>query len=108
MTLKSGETLHVWIDAETFLEAKIEGQPRELDGTLHPVEVYFRDYRRVGGLQIPYILETRVLSVGKTAFGFKDPPVPPERTIIEKVVVNPNLADSRFTKPQIGLASNGK
>jgi hypothetical protein len=36
------------------LEAKIEGQPRRLDGVSHPVEVYFRDYRRVDGLQIPY------------------------------------------------------
>jgi len=29
------------IDAQTFLETKIEGQPRQLDGTYHPSEVYF-------------------------------------------------------------------
>jgi hypothetical protein len=40
LTLKNGEAMHVWIDAETFLEAKIEGTPRRLDGKYHPVEVY--------------------------------------------------------------------
>jgi hypothetical protein len=29
---KSGHTVHVWIDAKTFLETKIDGQPRALDG----------------------------------------------------------------------------
>lgn len=34
-------SLHVWIAAKTFLEAKIEGQPRRLDGVYRPVEVSF-------------------------------------------------------------------
>ncbi len=106
MTMKSGATLHVWIDAQTFLETKIEGQPRRLDGTFHPVEVYFRDYRQVSGLQIPYVLETKVLPVAKTALGLKDPPVPAEKISIEKVVVNPKLEESLFSKPVITVASN--
>jgi outer membrane lipoprotein-sorting protein len=100
VTLKSGEALHVWVDAQTFLDTKIEGQPRRLDGVDHPVEVYFRDYRQVDGLQIPFVLETRVLPVAKTALGFKDPPVPAEKITIEKVSVNPKLDDALFTKPQ--------
>jgi outer membrane lipoprotein-sorting protein len=108
MTMKNGQTLHVWIDAQTFLEAKIEGQPKILDGTPHPVEVYFRDFRTVNGLQIPFVLETKVLPVARTALGFKDPPVPTEKITIERVVVNPNLDDSRFTKPEIQTAANGK
>ena len=96
--------MHVWIDAQTFLEAKIEGQPRRMDGTYHPVEIYFRDYREVNGLQIPYLLETRVLPVAKTALGGKDTPVPPEQIIIDKVVVNPKLDDSQFLKPDAGVA----
>lgn len=91
LTLSNGRTIHDWIDAQNFLEAKIEGQPRKLDGTLHPVEVYYRDYRAVGGLQIPFVLETKVLPVGKTTHGFKDPPVPAEKITIDKVVVNPKL-----------------
>jgi len=106
LTMKSGAAIHVWIDAQTFLEAKMEGQPRRLDGTDHPVEVYFRDYRPVDGLQIPYVLETRVLPVAQTALGVKDPAVPPERTIIDKVVVNPKFDASLFSKPTIGGTSN--
>ena len=108
LTMKNGASLHVWIDAQTFLETKIEGQPRRLDGTDHPVEVYFRDYRPVDGLQIPFVLETKVLPVAQTVLGLKDPLVPAERTIIEKVVVNPKLDESLFLRPEVGLASNAK
>ena len=108
LTMKSGQALHVWIDADTFLEAKIEGQPRLLDGTYHPVEVYYRDYRPVNGLQIPYVLETRVLPVARTKMGLRDPAVPPEKIMIEKVVVNPQFDDALFTKPDAGVASNSK
>jgi len=27
LTMKSGQLIHVWIDAQTYLEAKVEGQP---------------------------------------------------------------------------------
>ncbi len=103
LTLKNGSAIHVWIDAKTFLEAKIEGQPRRLDGTDHPVEVYYRDYRPVNGLQIPFVIETKVLPVAKTALGLKDPPVPVEKIIIDKIVVNPKLDESRFSKPEFGI-----
>ena len=108
LTMKSGQALHVWIDADTFLEAKIEGQPRLLDGTYHPVEVYYRDYRPVNGLQIPYVLETRVLPVARTKMGLRDPAVPPEKIMIEKVVVNPQFDDALFAKPDAGVAANSK
>jgi hypothetical protein len=108
LTIKSGEAIHVWIDAQTFLETKIEGQPRRLDGMYHPVEVYYRDYRAVSGLQIPYVLETRVLPMVKTAKGLKDTPVPEEKIVVDKVLVNPKLAESLFSKPDLGAASSGK
>jgi hypothetical protein len=108
LNLKNGKSMHVWIDARTFLEAKMEGQPRRLDGTDHQVEVYFRDYRFVGGLQIPYVLETKVLPVAKTALGFRDPAVPVEKILIDKVVVNPKLDESRFFKPEIAVAGSPK
>jgi hypothetical protein len=105
LTLKSGDVTHVWVDAQTFLETKIEGQPRRLDGTYHPVEVYYRDYRNVNGLEIPFVLETRVLPVTKTATRLRDTPVPPERTLIEKVVINPTLDAGLFSKPAIPTKS---
>ena len=106
LTMKDGHTMHVWIDAGTFLEVKMEGQSRRLDGVDHPVEVYYRDYREVNGLQIPYLLETKVLPVAKTATGLKDPPVPVEKIVIEKVSVNPKLDDSLFAKPVLTTAAN--
>jgi hypothetical protein len=105
LTLKSGSVIHVWVDAQTFLEAKIEGQPRRLDGIYHPVEIYYRDYRNVNGLEIPFVLETRVLPVAKTAMGLRDAPVPPEKTLIEKVVINPKFDAGLFSKPAIPTQS---
>jgi hypothetical protein len=105
LTLKSGNVIHVWVDAQTFLETKSEGQPRRLDGIYHPVEVYYRDYRNVNGLEIPFVLETRVLPVTKTAVGLKDTPVPPEKTLIEKVVINPKFDAGLFSKPAVPTKS---
>ena len=106
LTMKDGHAIHEWIDARTFLEAKIEGQPRRLDGIEHPVEVYYRDYRAVNGLQIPFILETKVLPVVNPASHAPIYSVPAERIVIEKVEVNPKLDASLFAKPQIQTASN--
>jgi hypothetical protein len=72
------------------------------------VEVYYRDYRPVGGLKIPYVLETKVLPVAKTALGFKDTPVPVEKIMIDKVVVNPPFDESLFSKPDAGVAAKTK
>lgn len=107
LTLKGGDVTHVWVDAKTFLEAKVEGQPRRLDGTYHPVEVYYRDYRTVNGLEIPFLLETRVLPVGKNALGIRDTPVPPEKAVIEKVEINPKLDAGLFSKP-VPVAAKAK
>lgn len=104
LTLKNGQAMHIWIDAQTFLEAKIEGQPRRLDGTYHPVEVYYRDYRLVNGVQIPHVLETRVLPVNQPAAGSKGAPIQAEKIMVEKVVVNPKLDESHFSKPETRLA----
>ena len=88
LTLKNGHVVHDWVDAQSFLEIKIEGTPRRLDGKMHAVAVYMRDYRNVSGLQIPYMIETTVQGVERT-----------EKIIIEKATVNPRVDDARFAKP---------
>lgn len=108
VTERSGRTVHVWVDAATFLETKVEGTPRRLDGTDHPVEVYYRDYRTVDGLRIPFVLETRVLPVARNAVGLRDTPVPPEKITIDKVVVNPKLDEKLFSKLEVPTVTRSK
>ena len=89
LTFKDGQSQHVWVDAKTFLESKIEGTPRRLDGKNHPVEIYYREYKTVSGIVVPYVTETKVQGVKQT-----------EKIEVEQVVVNPPVEDSRFAKPQ--------
>ena len=100
LTMSGGRVTHVWIDAENFLEAKVEGQPRKLDGLVHPVEVYYRDYRAVSGLQIPFLLETRVLPAEVAGHKIQGA-VPAEKIVIEKVAINPRLDDALFSRAGI-------
>lgn len=88
LTLKDGQVRHLWVDAQTFLETKVEGNPRRLDGRYHQVSIYFREYKPVQGLVLPYVIETAVDGVSQT-----------EKILIEKISVNPKLDDSRFLKP---------
>lgn len=108
VTQSNGYMFHLWVDSETFLETKVEGQPRRLDGTEHPVEVYYRDYRTVDGLRIPFVLETRVLPVTQNSLGLRDSPVPPEKITIDKVTVNPKLDESLFSKLVVPTGTKGK
>jgi outer membrane lipoprotein-sorting protein len=89
LTLKNGKSQHVWIDSQTYLEVKIEGTPRRLDGKYHAVATYFSDYRPVDHLMIPYVLETTVDGVQQS-----------EKIQIDNVSVNPRVNDSRFAKLQ--------
>jgi hypothetical protein len=88
LTAKDGHVQHLWIDGTTFLEAKIEGHPRRLDGKMRQVETYPSDYRSVDGLMIPYVSETRVEGAHEG-----------RKLTVEKVVLNPTLDDALFSKP---------
>jgi hypothetical protein len=88
LTLQNQRVVHTWIDAKSFLDVKMDGTPRRLDGKEHAVAVFLRDYRTVNGLQIPHLMETVVEGLQRT-----------QKIRIEKVVVNPNLDASRFVKP---------
>ncbi len=105
LTLKNGDVMHVWVDTKTFLETKVEGQPRKLDGVEHPVEIYYRDYRSVNGLQIPFELETRVLPVTPAGSKLKQAPIPAERILVDKVSINPKLDAAFFAKPDVQTAA---
>src|SRR6266852_4309563 len=50
LTTKSGKVQHIWIDAHSFLDVKVQGTPRRFDGRMRDVWVYQRDFKSVGGL----------------------------------------------------------
>jgi hypothetical protein len=94
ITMRDEQVRHLWVDAHTFLEVKIEGFPRKLNGKMHSVETYYRNYASVGGLMIPFVLETVVEKVK-----------PSRKITIETVTLNPILDDRAFAKPEISGAT---
>jgi len=107
LTMKNGRTTSLWIDSATFLDVKIEGIQRRLDGKYHQVEIYYRDFHTVNGLKIPFILETRVLNL-KTTPSSAPLPTASEQITIEKVEVNPKLPDELFLKADLDAAATAK
>jgi outer membrane lipoprotein-sorting protein len=88
LTLKGGQVRHLWIDAKSFLELKIDGTTRRMDGRYRPVATYFREYTKTSGLILPSVLETVVEGVKR-----------PEKIRTQSVVVNAGIDGSRFAKP---------
>lgn len=88
VTRKNGDVKHVWVDAKSFLDVKMDGFPRRMDGKIKSVYVYQRDFRNVQGVMIPFEQETAV-------DGFPDT----HKMTIEKAQVNPHLDEALFTKP---------
>jgi hypothetical protein len=95
LTTRSGEQRHLWIDAASFLELKIDGQPRRIDGRMRKVAIYYRDYKTENGLTTPRVLETVVEGVK-----------PGRKMSIQRLAVNEPMQDELFHKPQLAQASS--
>lgn len=94
LTSRGGLQRNVWIDAASFLELKIDGEPRVLDGRPHKVAIYYRDYQSERGLMMPRLLETAVEGVKVN-----------HKMEISKVAVNDMLDDALFQKPQLAASA---
>lgn len=97
LTPKGGRPLHLWVDAKSFLEVKIDGEPRRLDGRMHGVAIFYRDFRSVGGLQMPHTMETVVDKVAGS-----------HKMTIQTIKVNPPLDESLFARPRSAPAKPAK
>ena len=84
----SGDRQHVWVDAKTFLEVRYDRPTPGQGGASRTVSVVYRDYKDTEGLKIPSIIETGA-GAGMT----------PDRMVIEKVVLNPQLDAKTFSVP---------
>lgn len=93
LTMKDGAKRLLWVDASTFLETKMSGDPRRLDGRPHDVAVFLRDYRTVKGIKVPHLLETVVQGVGQRY-----------KMAVKTVTVNPPMDDALFGKPSVAVA----
>ncbi len=89
LTTKTGTVQRIWIDAHSFLDVKVEGVPRRMDGKMRSVWVYQRDFRSVHGVMIPFVLETIVDGYPQT-----------HKIVLDKVAVNPKLDPATFAKPK--------
>jgi hypothetical protein len=88
---RDGTVRHVWLDAGTFLEAKMDGF-RQVGGQLRPAEIYFSDYRPVEGLLVAHAIETKAAGVGGS-----------EVVHVQVAIINSDIPEERFRKPPRAL-----
>lgn len=88
--LPSGINHRVWVDAQTFLEVKSDRASSNAFGTAGRVEVFYRNYRMLDGLQIPFTVESGSAAAKTT-----------DRMVIDMILLNPPLDDDLFAKPKV-------
>lgn len=94
LTYKNGVKRNLWVDANNFLELKMDGEPRKMDGKMHNVTVNFRDYKAEHGLTLPHTQETAVEGYKQTY-----------KMTVAKVIVNEPMDDALFQKPVIAAGA---
>ena len=88
--LSSGLRQRAWIDAETFLDVRWEREAHNASGRSATVRMHYRNYHSFDGLQIPLTIETVTVSGSAT-----------DRLLIDKIALNPPLAERDFAKPSM-------
>jgi len=86
--LPSGASYHVWLDARSFLDIRSERDSRNAFGRPGSAARYYRNYRNVDGLKIPFLIENNT-ETGKIL----------DRMVIDRILLNPPLEDEIFAKP---------
>lgn len=87
VTLKNGDVRYIYLDADQYLEIRAEGKTT-IRGTEVEGEATMGDYKEVGGLMIPFAVES----------GQKGAPQKMKMTL-KDVVLNPKLDSARFKMP---------
>src|SRR5262249_40141447 len=89
ITLPSGTTRRLWVDAQTFLEIKYDRQDDARPGQAGTV-LYYHDYRAIGPVRMPMKIEAQ-----------RQPGRRPIETMsIDEVTLNPELSDAHFERPE--------
>lgn len=87
LTKKNGDVRFYFFDAASFVLVKWEGI-RRIDDKEFPWESFFSDYREVHGLKYPFQIDQ-----GSPGTEIK------QNLVTEKIEIDPQIDDSRFTKP---------
>lgn len=87
VTLKSGDVRHIYLDAGSYLEIRVEVK-RTIRGTEVELENSFGDYREVGGLMWPHSIQS----------GAKGRPEK-QAVTFESIELNPAIEDGHFKMP---------
>ena len=88
VTLKSGATRHVYLDAMTYLERKQEGTMTLPDGKV-PVILTFGDWRDVEGVKFPFAIDEERVSFPPQTFAI----------YTERIELNPTVDEAMFAMP---------
>jgi outer membrane lipoprotein-sorting protein len=86
LTLKNGDVRNIFIDAENYLELKVNMKRKTPGGEIE-IDQYVGNYKPVNGILFPFSLETKVK--GQTA----------NQITIEKVELDVPIDDSLFKMP---------
>jgi len=86
LTLKNGDVRNIYIDAENYLELKVNLKRRTPGGEIE-VDQYVGNYKSVNGVLYPFSLETKIK--GQTA----------NQITIEKIEIDVPVEDSLFKMP---------
>ncbi|MDE2303951.1 MAG: hypothetical protein KGL34_00165, partial [Gammaproteobacteria bacterium] len=94
--LAGGEVDHVWLDARTYLERKLERNAVGPGGRPVAVLMYYHGYKVVDGLTVPSTIETA-----------SRPGMRPDRIVIERMNFNAPLSPRLFEPPAGVTATAG-
>jgi outer membrane lipoprotein-sorting protein len=95
VTLPSGASHHVWIDAKTFLDLKSDREYRNSRGQSGRLAMFYRNYKTIEGVQIPLMIESGT-DITRAS----------DKMVIDRVTLNPQLDDKTFARPNV--PSGGK
>jgi len=89
VTLKNGDIRYIYLDADQYLEIKVEGKTT-IRGSEVENSTSIGDYKEVGGLMLPYAMETTQAGSPQS-----------EKTTTEKIELNVPIDDARFKMPEV-------
>jgi hypothetical protein len=88
LTMKNGDVRYYYLDADSYLELKVEVQTT-IRGALQESELYYGDYEQVNGIYYPFSIEQAQKGSATRS-----------QVSVEKIEQNIPLDDAHFSMPR--------